>query len=190
MTVLPSTETIWSQLSSDLRRFIRRRVPDDHLADDLLQEAFVRIHRAIATLEHADRLEAWVYRIARNVIHDHFRAANRTQQFDETDAVEDIGEDPGRRACGGAAWLHELIRSLPDDYRAAVQLSEIEGLSQAEVGVRLGLSLSGAKSRVQRGRALLKRLLLECCHFDFDGRGSVLDCAPRPGGRSCEACSE
>ena len=104
--------------------------------------------------------------------------------------MEDIGDDPDRRACGGAAWLHELIRSLPDDYRDAVQLSEIEGLSQAEVGVRLGLSLSGAKSRVQRGRALLKRLLQECCHFDFDGRGSVLDCAPRPGGRSCEACNE
>ena len=190
MTVLPSTEAIWSQLSSDLRRFIRRRVPNDHLADDLLQEVFVRIHRAIATLEHVDRLEAWVYRIARNVIHDHFRATNRTQQFVEPDAVEDIGDDPDRRPCGGAAWLNELIRTLPDEYRDAVQLSEIEGLTQANVGVRMGLSLSGAKSRVQRGRAMLKRRLLECCHFDFDGRGVVLDCVPRPGGRSCESCSK
>ncbi|MCI0462485.1 MAG: hypothetical protein L0Z62_36505 [Gemmataceae bacterium] len=67
----PSTEAIWTHLSSDLRRFIRRRVADDHVADDLLQETFVRVHRHVGTLQGADRLAAWVYRIARNVIHDH-----------------------------------------------------------------------------------------------------------------------
>ena len=71
----PSTDAIWTHLSSDLRRFIRRRVSDDHVADDLLQETFVRVHRNIGTLQEADRLAAWVYRIARNVIHDHHRKA-------------------------------------------------------------------------------------------------------------------
>ena len=54
----PSTEVIWTHLSSDLRRFIRRRVADDHAADDLLQETFVRVHRNIGTLQEADRLAA------------------------------------------------------------------------------------------------------------------------------------
>ena len=71
----PSTEAIWTHLSADLRRFIRRRVSDDHAADDLLQETFVRVHRNLGTLQEADRLAAWVYRIARNVIHDHHRKA-------------------------------------------------------------------------------------------------------------------
>ena len=73
----PSTEAVWSHLSSDLRRFVRRRVSDDHAADDLLQETFVRVHRNLGTLHEADRLAAWVYRIARNVIHDHHRKATR-----------------------------------------------------------------------------------------------------------------
>ena len=76
----PSTEAIWTHLSADLRRFIRRRVPDDHAADDLLQETFVRVHRNIGTLQEADRLAAWVYRIARNVIHDHHRKATNADR--------------------------------------------------------------------------------------------------------------
>ena len=71
----PTTDAIWSQLSSDLRRFIRRRVADDHVTDDLLQETFMRIHRNIGTLRQTERLAAWVYQIARNVVHDHHRQA-------------------------------------------------------------------------------------------------------------------
>ena len=73
MTARPSTDATWTRLNADLRRFIRRRVADDHLADDLLQETFVRVHRNIGSLQEADRLAAWVYQIARNVIHDHHR---------------------------------------------------------------------------------------------------------------------
>lgn len=58
MTAQPTTDAIWTHLSSDLRRFIRRRVPDDHVADDLLQETFMRVHRNIGTLQEADRLAA------------------------------------------------------------------------------------------------------------------------------------
>ena len=73
----PSTEAIWTRLSADLRRFIRRRVADDHAAADLLQETFVRVHRSVGTLQEEDRLAAWVYRIARNVIHGYHRLAAR-----------------------------------------------------------------------------------------------------------------
>ena len=70
----PSAQSVWSELNSDLWRFIRRRVPDDHTADDLLQETFVRVHQNIDGLQGTDRLRGWVYRIARNVIVDHFRS--------------------------------------------------------------------------------------------------------------------
>ena len=63
----PSTEAVWGRLSADLRRFIRRRVGDDHTADDLLQETFLRIHRGLPALGDGDRVAAWVYQIARNV---------------------------------------------------------------------------------------------------------------------------
>ena len=90
----PSTETIWVQLSSDLRRMNRRRVPDDHVADDLLQETFVRVHRHLPTLEDADRVAGWVYQIARNVVRDHHRKANLAVALADTDPdpVDEVGD--------------------------------------------------------------------------------------------------
>lgn len=191
MSSSPSTDAIWAHLSSDLRRFIRRRVSDDHVADDLLQETFVRVHRNIGTLQEADRLAAWVYRIARNVIHDHHRkAANATVALADADPVDDCDARLSRLRCQGGVWLDEMIRSLPEGYREAVQLAEIEGLSQQEVADRLGLSLSGAKSRVQRGRKLLKAELDRCCTFAFDRRGNLTDCDPKPDRTVCRDCEE
>src|SRR6266511_299113 len=191
MTDRPSTEAIWAHLSADLRRFIRRRVPDDHIADDLLQETFVRVHRHIEELRDADRLAAWVYQIARNVVRDHHRkAANTVVALADTDPADETEDHLSQLRCRAAGWLDEMIRSLPGGYREAVQLAEVEGLSQQEVADRLGLSLSGVKSRIQRGRAMLKGALFECCHFEIDGRGNVTDCDPKPDRKVCRDCGE
>src|SRR5262245_28425016 len=175
----PSTEAVWSHLSSDLWRFIRRRVADDHAADDLLQETFVRVHRNIGTLQEADRLAAWVYRIARNVIHDHHRLAARPTLALADDPVDEADERVGCLRGRECEWLEEMVRQLPDGYREAVQLSEVEGLPQQEAADRLGLSLSGAKSRIQRGRVMLKGVLERCCHFELDRRGNVMGYDPK-----------
>jgi RNA polymerase sigma-70 factor (ECF subfamily) len=191
MTSQPTTDAIWTHLSSDLRWFIRRRVSDDHVADDLFQETFVRVHRNIGTLQEADRLAAWVYQIARNVIHDHHRkATNSTVALADADPADERDDHLSELRCRGAGWLDEMIRSLPEGYRDAVQLAEIEGLSQQEVGDRLGLSLSGAKSRLQRGRKMLKDILEQCCHFEFDGRGNMMDYDPKPDRKVCRDCGE
>jgi RNA polymerase sigma-70 factor (ECF subfamily) len=80
-----------------------------------------------------------------------------------------------------------MVQSLPETYRQAIVLSEFEGLTQKELAARLDLSLSGAKSRVQRGRAQLKKMLLDCCRFEFDRRGTVIECEPRRK-TSCPEC--
>jgi RNA polymerase sigma-70 factor (ECF subfamily) len=189
MTANPATETIWSQLSDDLRRFIRRRVVDDHVADDLLQETFLRIHGNIHKLHESDRLAAWVYRIARNVIHDHYRAKNGDVSLADIDVPE---VENGRNQLRASAdiWLEELIGQLPQTYREAVRLSEIEGLPQHEVADRLGLSVSGAKSRIQRGRAMLRDVLDQCCAFQFDRQGNLMDCDPKPDRTVCRDCHD
>lgn len=187
----PSAEAIWTRLSADLLRFIRRRVADDHVADDLLQETFLRVHRNVGTLREGDRVAAWVYRIARNAVLDHHRrAANPAVALGDTDPADEP-DDPGcSLRCRGAGWLHEMIRSLPDGYREAVELAEVEGLPQQAVADRLGLSLSGAKSRVQRGRVMLKEALDRCCRFEFDARGNLTDYVPRPDRVVCRDCDE
>jgi RNA polymerase sigma-70 factor (ECF subfamily) len=191
MATQPTTSTVWSQLSDDLRRFIRRRVADDHIAEDLLQETFVRIHENIGRLADAERVAAWVYQIARNVIYGHYRkrgdgaaALGDTEPAGPTEDVRDLV-----RARAGI-WMDELIRQLPEPYREAVQLAEIDDLTQQDVADRLGLSLSGAKSRIQRGRAMLKDVLDECCRWEFDRRGNLTGCDPNPDRAVCRNCDE
>ncbi len=189
MTTQPTTDAIWMHLSSDLRRFIRRRVPDDHAADDLVQETFMRVHRNIGTLQEAERLAAWVYQIARNVVHDHHRkATNSTVALADAENVSD--DNDSQTACRSITWLDEMIQSLPEGYRQAVQMAEMEEHSQQTVADRLGLSLSGAKSRIQRGRAMLKDVLERCCSFETDGRGRVMGCDPKPNQQVCRDCGE
>ena len=191
MKEMPSTDSVWSQLNSDLRRFIRHRVSDEHVAEDLLQEVFVRIHQHVNSLADADRLMAWVYQIARNVIHDHYRRpASSIGSLSNADLAEERDDQSAQSHCPPAAWMDELITQLPDRYREAVSLSEIQGLKQQEIADRLSLSLSGAKSRIQRGRAMLKALLDQCCKFEFDRRGNLIDIEPKPGRAVCLNCDQ
>ena len=188
MAAHTTTDAIWMHLSSDLRQFIFRRVRDNHVADDLLQETFVRVHRSIETLQDKERVAAWVYQIARNVVRDHYRKAS-TAGVTLADVEDILDDEQGGLPIGSRdpSWLSEMIASLPESYRTAMQLAEIEGLSQQELADRLGLSLSGAKSRVQRGRAMLKSLLEACCTFELDSRGR-LSCEPKPHQTTCRDC--
>jgi len=184
--VIRSTSEIWEAFSQDLRGFIAHRVADTDDVDDILQDVFIKIHTHIDTLQEAERLVPWLYRIARNTITDYYRARRQTVELPETyparseEKDEDLLQDL-------AVGVHGMIASLPEKYRQAVLLSEIEGVKQQDVAEQLGLSLSGAKSRVQRGRDLMRQELLDCCHFEFDHRSHPIEMTPRPD--CCRQCS-
>ena len=182
----PSTETVRASFGEPLRRFIRRRVASDDDAQDILQDVFGKIHRHIGRLKDTERLPAWVYRIARRAVIDHLRA--RAKAPAAVDLPEDRADEQEPAAVGAevAECVRPLIDRLPEPYRNALILTELEGLTQRELAESTGLSLSGAKSRVQRGREQLKAMLLECCHFEFDRRGRVLDFEPRDP--ACPGC--
>ena len=185
-----STEHAWQALSQQMRAFFRRRVTDDQLAEDLLQETFIRVHNGLASLQEQERLAAWVQRVAHNTLRDYFRKGFVSKEVLVPDGVvaeaipeEHISDDNYNQEIAGG--LGGIVQQLPPRYREAIELAELEGLTQSEVGARLGLSLSGAKSRVQRGRDKLKDLLLECCHFELDRHGNVVDYQPQ---RACSDC--
>ena len=181
-----TTEDIWNEFSERLKAFILSRVADPDAADDILQDVFVKLHTRIDTLRDGDRLAPWLYRIARNTLVDYYRAGRSSVPLPETLAVEDEPPESDAEA-RVAASLTGMVESLPDKYRQAIVLTELEGLTQQEMAARLGLSLSGAKSRVQRGRDMLRNSLLDCCHFEFDRRGNVIDYTPRPD--CCPHCA-
>jgi RNA polymerase sigma-70 factor (ECF subfamily) len=194
VTDAPSTEAVWAAMSTDLRRWLRRRAPDEHAAEDMLQETFLRIHRNLDTLQDAERLGAWVTTIARHVLLDHARrrAARPERDGDAGEAAlhgtPSDDEAPGAADARPLAWVADAIDALPGTYREAVRLAELEGLSGGQVAERLGLSLSAAKSRVQRGRALLRQALDACCRFDFDRRGNLLGWERRDEAPPCGDC--
>lgn len=169
-------DALWAELSADLRRWFGRRVSNPEQAEDLLQETLLRIHARQDQLRDAERLYGWVYRIARSVLIDHTRRARPSAALPEGLSVPAHGDDDP--AAEVASWLPLMILALPEAYREPLWLVELEGLSQAEVAVRLGLSASGARSRVQRGRERLKEMLLACCDIVRDG-GEIIDYHPR-----------
>ena len=168
-----STEQLWGLFSERLKSFLMQRVSDEQVADDLLQETFVRIHQRLDSLEDSQRINSWVFRIARNLVIDYYRSAAR-QAASAADELEDRAEDNDNLNEIVAGWLPTMITQLPENYRQAVELYEIEGVPQQQIADELGITLSGAKSRVQRGREKLKSILLDCCTLERDRRGNVI----------------
>ena len=183
----PATETIWKDYHSRLHRFIENRVQDSSRADDILQDVFVRIHSHIDTLQEAGKIQSWVYQITRNAIIDHYRTDKKLAELPEslTADVDTLKEQIRQEV---AHCLLPMVQSLPDPYRQAIMLAEIEGLPQKAVAEKLGLSFSGAKSRIQRARSLVRDLLDQCCHFTYDGRGNVIDYERHGPDCGCDTC--
>jgi RNA polymerase sigma-70 factor (ECF subfamily) len=182
-----STEVIYENFADQLLGFIRRRVSDPQSAEDILQEVFLRVHNRIDTLQDDAKLHSWVYQIARNAIVDFYRGRKDFAQLTESLSVSESLDPPdATQELIPSVW--EFIDILPESYRQPLILSDFEGLAQQEIADRLGLSLSGAKSRVQRARVKLKDLFLDCCHFELDRRGNILDYYPRQV--CCARCQE
>jgi RNA polymerase sigma-70 factor (ECF subfamily) len=158
-------------------------VPDPHSAEDILQDVFLKIHTRIDTLYQQDRVSAWIYQIARNAIADYYRGQRPISDLSEgLVAPDDMPEEDVVREL--LPCVAAMVDALPDAYREALRMTEYEGLSQKELSERLGISFSGAKSRVQRARGKIKQQLLDCCHFELDHAGRIIDYQPH-----CACCA-
>lgn len=182
----------WSDFHSRLRRYVAGRV-DPAWADDVTGDILVRLLERQGDLARVRDPLAWAYRVAMNVITDHYRrraveSRALTRAGQEAGAPERTPGTEDREAVRRdlEACLLPFARELPPKYSEALILTTFGGLTQVEAARRLGLSTSGMKSRVQRARALLKRRLLECCDFEMDRRGGVIDMRPR---RTCSTDS-
>jgi RNA polymerase sigma-70 factor, ECF subfamily len=169
--------------ATKLRGFIRRRVRDDATADDLTQETLLKVYRSRDALRDGDRLEAWIYRIARTTLVDHYRRRRPSDELPATLAAEPADE-VARLRLAVVASMRAFLEELPPAYREPVRLAELEGLPLAKIALRLELSLTAVKSRVRRGRAMLKKKLQDCCRFEFDRMGKVIG-YERRGAASC-----
>jgi len=167
-------ETIWDAYCIKLLGFLRSRVSDDAEAEDLLQEVFIRVHHHLCCLPQPEKMDSWIYQIARNLLIDYYRRRRDTFELpDDLPAESELTEEDPREVL--LLSLKEVIHELPEPYRQALLLTEYQGLSQVEMADQLGLSVSGAKSRVQRARDRLRDMILACCHVELDRLGRVVD---------------
>ena len=154
----------------------RRRAPRE--AEDLAQEAMVRIARGLPALRDTERIGPWAGRIARSVWVDHLRRSRPEEGEVEVAVPADLGEADATAWVAG--WIPAFVDALPEPYRTAVRLADLEGMPQAALARRLELSPSGARTRVQRGRRLLRQALEACCLVRWS-EGEVVDVERRCG---------
>jgi len=178
-----TTDAIWTAFSGRLRGFIAKRVREDVDIDDILQDVFAKIHAGLGELEDDGKLEAWLFQVTRRAIVDHYRK-RRTVELPEDIAEETAAEDVSAEV---SSWLDPMMSLIPEEDREALRLTDLKGLSQKDLAARLGISVTGAKSRVQRARARLKGALLDCCHIELDRRGQPIDYTRKRS--DCGPCS-
>jgi len=175
---METLQSNWAELSDRVRRFIGSRVNDPHAADDITQDVLLKAQKHLDALPPAEKLPAWLITTARNAVVDHYRArpARDNPNVHDLAAADDPAGDEQRAALQGLSHcLLRMVEHLPEPYRQAMKLADIEGLSQQEIADRAGVSLSGAKSRIQRARRQLREMLQDCCPVEQDARGNVVD---------------
>ncbi len=170
-------EQIWQEYSTRLLRFIRSRVDGDMEPEEILQSVFEKILRSSASLKSEDKLTSWLFRITRNAIVDEYRKRNRVDSLPEPEQLADSSDDPAPPEIMKelTACIVPFLHQLEEPYKEAITLVEMEGLTQTELAVRLDLSVSAVKSRVQRGREKLHSMLYHCCRIESNRRGEFVD---------------
>lgn len=185
----PVTEPMWREVIAQLRAFVRRRIADPDRAEDLVAEILLRIHQNLGSVDDQERLAHWVSRVARNAVIDEYRRAARAREQPlgtpaDTAAFDTVGPglDDGSSVLDELSrCLRPLLAGLPVEQRRAVEMIDLDGMPQAGAARREGVSLSGMKSRVQRGRRRLAELLGQCCTLTLDARGVPMDYERAPG---------
>lgn len=180
----PPLELVVAELSEPLLRYLKRYVGEPAVAHDLLQETLIRINRGLPKFEGRASLKTWAFSIATRVAADYFRQpANRVRivDVDETAELSDADRSVDQRLVIDEmnSCVREVIDSLPADYRAAIVLHDLEGLTAVETAEVSGCSVATAKIRIHRARVRLRQALERECVFYRDD-DNVLRCDRKP----------
>ncbi len=183
-----SFQKIHREFRGRILRYLARMVGEND-AEDLTQEVFAKVSRALKAFRGEAQLSTWVYQIATHAALDRLRRPSARQENEQGLPVEAIAESEadkdiwtGERKASTEQRLirqemngciREIIATLPENYRTVIVLSEMEGMKDSEVADILGLSLQAAKVRLHRARIRLKKELSTACIFYRDDRNEL-----------------
>jgi RNA polymerase sigma-70 factor, ECF subfamily len=176
---METIEKIWLQFHDRLLAFIMKSISDKAIAEDILQEVFVKIHHKLNTLDDSTKLQPWIYQIARNQVADHFRSIKKGKEGSLT-GIENIEVTESNEVIEEAVQdVINFMDAMPPEHCDPLCAIEIDGLSVKQYAEREGISYAAAKSRVQRSRKMLKEMMMNCCDYQFDKYGKVISITPK-----------
>lgn len=170
-----TSKQIYYELGDGLKHFIKSNINNDHDAEDIFQDIFIKIHEKISTLRNKSKLHSWVYQIARNTIIDYKRKKEIDNIEDEIPDFSGLEKQSDETLAQG---LHLIIDSLPEKYSSVLKLKNYTQMKNTEIAVQLNISDSALKTRLYRANIEFKKKILEFCHFEFDKYGTVIDYSP------------
>lgn len=176
---MQNAEEMYRQYRSKLLALIQQRVGNRDLAEDVLHDVFVKIVGREECSKEPAKMTAWLNQVTRNAIIDRFRSNRPHEELPQD--IEADNEEPTAEA-RLAGFLRPMIDTLPEIYRDTIILSELDGMPLKQIAHREGISVSAVKSRVQRGRRMLKTTLRDCCAFEFSRDGAIIDFWPKADG--------
>lgn len=174
----PTAIAIWDQFNSSLKTLICQKLNHKDCCEDILQDLYLKIFINIGKVRNAENIRAYVFQMAHNAVTDHYRKQNRSPKLESDDLIIAQLDEKENKSDYQLAdcCLRPMIESLPDIYKDALILTELEGKTQQQLADQMGISLSAAKSRVQRAREKLKEEILKCCQYEFDKYGNIISC--------------
>lgn len=165
-----TTTEVWTDYNEDLKRFIISKTKDTTIANDILQDTFIRIHSNLDGLKDQSKMKSWVFTIARNTIIDYFKSSKKTVALlKEEIAFEDSEKTHTEKDC-----LYGIVKNLPKKYRNPLFLSDIKGMKQQEIAKQLKLPLPTVKSQIQRARKLIAQGFMDCCNYTVNENGKLV----------------
>jgi RNA polymerase sigma-70 factor, ECF subfamily len=176
-----SLQAITGQFRAEIFAYIQRKIGNAATAEDLTQETFVKVGRALAKGTKPEHFRGWLYQIARNTIVDSLTESQRFVPLEDSVVDREASKlrvpdfDDGEFRKNLFSYTLKVIETFPPEDREVLTLTEIDGLSREELAAELKISLTAAKSRVQRARAKLRKTVEECCRLVTDPYGRVID---------------
>ena len=163
---------LWQEHKNELRNFILKRVKEEDLTNDILQDVLMKVYNFCISKSGVRNIRSWLFQIAQNTITDHYRKQSKFTNLDNLNEIE--YEDQNIAFSEATNYILPMLEFLPKEYAVPLKFADIDNIKQADIAKKLNLSLSATKSRIQRARQLLKAEFITCCHFETDKQGNLI----------------
>lgn len=176
---MTDTKIIWNTYSEDIKRFILFKTSDESIADDLLQEVFIKVHTKISNVQDVKKIKSWIFTVANNTVMDYFRATKKNKvTIDNAIATKDIEDFDDHTADfyehSEQDCLYGIIKSLEKKYRDPLFMADIQGYKQQQIAETLKLPLPTVKSQIQRARKMIAQGFMDCCGYQLNEKGKLV----------------